>query len=331
MKTIINPDFYHGSKKTTNFFEGWYFKVVDKNNLYKFALIPGIALDDNTNSSHSFIQIVDGYNIAYDYIKFKPSDFNYDNTKDIFSINVATNSFSLDSVNLNLVYINKSNKKRSIKGNLKFTNIFKWKDNAINPGSMGFYNYLTFMECYSQVCALDGDIIGKLNICGQEIDFTGGKVYIEKNWGKSFPKSWLWVQSNNFEQDEVSVTCSLATIPFPLKDFRGFLIGLRYKDKFYNFSTINRSKLILNKLDKDMSLVVSNKNLKLSLKTHTNEKDFVLCYGPKNGTMVPLVKETLNATVDVLLEDTKSNSIIFEGLGLSTGVEYGGDKLHIID
>ncbi|MDS0524252.1 hypothetical protein NNC19_01090 [Clostridium sp. SHJSY1] len=46
---------------------------------------------------------------------------------------------------------------------------------------MGFYNYLDFMECYSQVCAVDGYIRGKLYINEEEIDFTGGKVYVEKN------------------------------------------------------------------------------------------------------------------------------------------------------
>ena len=43
------------------------------------------------------------------------------------------------------------------------------------------------MECYSQVCAIDGDIEeGHLKINGQVIDFSNGKYYIEKNWEKVF-------------------------------------------------------------------------------------------------------------------------------------------------
>ncbi|EKY26723.1 hypothetical protein HMPREF0216_01908 [Clostridium celatum DSM 1785] len=41
---------------------------------------------------------------------------------------------------------------------------------------MGFYNYLNFMECYSQVCALDGGIYGYLKLNNKEIDFTDGKM-----------------------------------------------------------------------------------------------------------------------------------------------------------
>ena len=55
MKPIINPDLYHCMKKDNKFFEGWYFKIVDKDNKYKFAFIPGIALDKKSKSSHCFI------------------------------------------------------------------------------------------------------------------------------------------------------------------------------------------------------------------------------------------------------------------------------------
>lgn len=329
MKTILNPDLYHGKKKTKNFFEGWYFKIVDKNNLYKFAFIPGIAYGENNDQHHSFIQVVNCYSINYNYIKFKAMDFLYNNND--FYINVNNNKFSLSGINLNLNYKDKSSNINSIRGSIKFKNISKWPDTIINPGSMGFYNYLLFMECYSQVCILNGDIEGSLNINGTNVDFTGGKVYIEKNWGSSFPKSWLWIQSNNFENPKVSVTCSLATIPFPIRDFRGFLIGLTIEDKFYSFTTINRSKLNLKNIGKDIELVTYNKNYKLTLKTTTNKDDFVLCMGPKNGHMIPLVRETLCAKVEMTLEEIKTKNIIFTGIGQSTGVEYGGDMLHILD
>ncbi|WP_243392439.1 MULTISPECIES: tocopherol cyclase family protein [unclassified Mesotoga] len=31
------------------------------------------------------------------------------------------------------------------------------------------------------------------------IDLTGGKGYIEKDWGRSLPDAWIWMQSNNFD------------------------------------------------------------------------------------------------------------------------------------
>lgn len=325
MKTMLNPDLYHGSKKKKNFFEGWYFKIVDKNNLNKFAFIPGISLGQCVNEHHSFIQVLDGLNIKYNYLKFDKSDFNFNNNND-FKINIKSNTFSLNNINLNLKYND-----NTIIGNLKFKNIVKWNDSFINPGSMGFYNYLNFMECYSQVCAVNGDIVGKLNINGKLIDFTGGKVYIEKNWGKSFPKSWVWIQSNSFKEHNVSVTCSLATIPFPIKGFKGFLIGVTLKNKFISFTTINNSKLNLKSIGEDIELTVSKDNLKLTLKTKTKKSDFVLCMGPKNGEMIPLVNETLSGIIEMTLENTKTKKLIYKGIGNSTGVEYGGELINIIN
>lgn len=328
MKTILNPNLYHGAKKKSNFFEGWYFKIVDKNSLYKFAFIPGIALGQNISQNHSFIQIVDGRNNSYQYLKFDEKSFGYNNNN--FNVNIKSNVFSLDKIHLSLDY-NRSGKAKEIKGTLNLKNIISWPDSIVNPGSMGFYNYLLFMECYSQVCALNGEIEGSLKIDGEIVDFTGGKVYIEKNWGKSFPKSWIWIQSNSFENKSVSVTCSLATIPFPIRDFRGFLIGVTINSKFISFTTINNSKLLLKSLGQDVELVAAKGNLQLTLKTKTDLSDFVLCMAPKNGHMIPLVKETLSGTVEMILEDIASGNIIFKGIGKNTGVEYGGSKMDVID
>lgn len=317
MRELFNPDLYHGAHKNKNYFEGWYYKLVDRYNNNKLAIIPGISYGNSNDEHHAFIQVLNGHDVIYDYIEFDSQDFKFNNNK--FKISIKSNIFTLNNIDLNLEYNNKR-----INGHLIFKNTVKWPSNVFSPGSMGFYNYLKFMECYSQVCIVNGSILGCLNIDNKNIDFTGGKVYIEKNWGKSFPKSWLWIQSNNFKDRSVSVTCSLGEVPIPGKIFQGFLIGVTVNNKFISFTTINRSKLTLKSLGDDVTLTVQNKNLRLTLKTFTNKNNFVLCKGPKNGTMSPAVKETLNGQVYMLLEDIKSNKKIYEDIGLSTGVEYGG-------
>ena len=318
MKETFNPDLYHGQHKRKNFFEGWYYKIVDKKNNYKIAIIPGVSLGHNEDQHHCFIQIVNSTDLKYNYLSYDMNNFKYSNKP--FRICINSNIFNLDGINL---YINKDN--LYIKGNLVFKNIIKWPDSILSPGSMGFYNYLKFMECYSQVCVLNGSLVGHLIINGENIDFTGGKVYIEKNWGKNFPKSWLWIQSNSFKDKKTSVTCSLGTITFPVRNFTGFLIGLTIADKFYSFTTMNHSKINIQTLGDDIVLTVTRKNLKLTLKTYTNSKDFLLLKAPNKGSLISTVKENLNGQVHILLEDTKLNKIIFEDIGISTGIEYGGD------
>ena len=321
MKEIFNPDLYHGKHKKKNFFEGWYYKIVDKTNSHKLAIIPGISYSNDKSQHHSFIQILNGHEGKYNYISYSSENFKYDNDK--FRICIDSNIFTMNHVNLSI-----NHDDISIKGHLVFKGSVKWPDSIINPGSMGFYNYLKFMECYSQVCILNGSLVGDLDVNGEKINFTGGKVYVEKNWGKSFPKSWLWIQSNCFNRRKASVTCSLGTIPFPIRDFQGFLIGVTVENQFYSFTTINRSKLHIDFLENNVILHVEKKGVKLTLKTYTDEKDFLLCKGPQKGKMSSFVRETLNGKVYVLLEDTKNNKKIFEDIGLSTGVEYGGEFLN---
>ena len=55
------------------------------------------------------------------------------------------------------------------------------------PGVMGPFSFVPFMECYHGVVNIDHKISGSLMINNEEIDFTDGYGYIEKDWGKSFP------------------------------------------------------------------------------------------------------------------------------------------------
>lgn len=51
---------------------------------------------------------------------------------------------------------------------------------------------------------------GTVKVNDQEIDFTGGRGYIEKDWGSSFPKRYIWIQSNHFEEPTASLFFSIA-------------------------------------------------------------------------------------------------------------------------
>ena len=322
MNTLKNPNLYHGKNKTKNFFEGWYYRIVTKDNSRTFAFIPGISLGNNAVENHSFIQLLDGNNKFYHYFKYNETSFSTKNNP--FKVRIDNNSFRMNGISLDIY-----KDSLSLKGYLVFSNIRKWDDSTLNPGSMGFYNYLTFMECYSQVCAINGTCSGILNYNGEVIDFTGGTVYIEKNWGKSFPLEWLWVQCNTFNDNRCSLTCSFGHIPFPIKSFKGFLIAITVDDILYKFTTLNKSKITMD-LSNDVEVIATNKNLRLTFKTLSNTDEFILCYGPKNGEMTPYVNESLISTVYLKLENKTTNEIIYEGIGSNAGIEYGGKLLDII-
>ena len=317
------PDIFHGHKRKRNFFEGWYFKISDPTEQYVLAVIPGIFLGKGAGDSHSFIQLVHGSEAYFRYLSFPVESFKAQ--KDTFAIAVENNTFSLKQMSLNI-----EDQSFTVRGDLSFHNILTWPDTFLNPGSMGFYNYIPRMQCYSQVCALNMELEGKLVINNNKIDFSGGRGYVEKNWGSAFPYSWIWIQSNNFTSTPASLSCSLGHIPFLFGSFRGFLIGLAVEQQFYSFTTMNRSRCRIRQTGGDIFMEVQNSRHTLTIKTRTSPDKFVELHGPRDGRMVPLVQENLQGMVRVELKE-RSGKILFSDEGSCSGIEYGGRQMLVLD
>ncbi len=323
LRCLRNPDLYHG-RLSKNYFEGWYFKLVDSQMKHAFAFIPGVFYSPTGEYDHAFIQVVDGIKKTYQYERFLTKEFSA--AGDNFSVNVGGSSFGRSGLDFNL-----DGEEARVKGRVGFSNHRGWPDSFLKPGSMGFYNYIPKMQCYAQVCAMDFDLNGSLEINGQSVDFTGGKGYIEKNWGSAFPYSWIWFQCNNFRKAHASLSCSLAHIPFPVSSFRGFLVGLYVGDFFYEFTTMNRSKVEVIQKVPDVAMHLKNRHHSLTIDCETSSEDFILLNGPRGGKMVPLVQENLQGKVTVILKENAGGKVIYEDSGSCAGVEYGGDQMMVLD
>jgi len=107
---------------------------------------------------------------------------------------------------------------------------------------MGPYTFAPFMECNHGIVSMDHGISGSLVINGEEIDFTGGRGYIEKDWGHSFPSAYIWMQSNHFAANGISFKASVARIPWLTGNFTGFISGLMIDGRLYPFHRVRRIK-----------------------------------------------------------------------------------------
>jgi len=319
-KEMQNPDLFHG-KQPWNKFEGWYFKMSYKSGL-SFAVIPGISMFEG--DSHAFVQVLWGSENKFSYFRLPFESFT--SGKNPFSINIGDNEFSFDGISLKL-----EDETNRIDIALSFNNGTVWNPEGLSHKSMGFYNYIPFMECYTQVCRIDMEVCGYVKYNGTKYLIDSGKGYIEKNWGSAFPYSWIWIQSNSFNKSDTSLTASIAHIPFPLGSFRGFLIGFLHEGKFYSFTTINKSRISIDKKGKDVCITAENNKYSLTMETSSLHENFILCRGPVGGKMNASVMETLTAKVKVSLAEKANNRIVFEGTGINTGIEYGGEQMKILD
>ena len=83
-----------------------------------------------------------------------------------------------------------------------------------------------FEGWYFKNISMENTINGYININDEIIHFNNNKGYIEKDWGCSFPKSYIWGQGNNFKKTNSSFMFSIADIPLKLFTFKGFICVL---------------------------------------------------------------------------------------------------------
>jgi hypothetical protein len=313
LRNVLHPARYHGRLRGQRapFFEGWYFKVVDPTERHRFAFIPGVFW---TSRPHAFIQVLDGASGAAHYCDFPVESFWA--AEDRFEVHVAGSRFNRQEMTLRDVGPSR------ISGTLRFVGTTPWPVTLAMPGIMGWYAWVPFMECYHGVVSLDHAIDGALTIDDEAIDFSGGRGYIEKDWGRSFPEAWIWFQSNHFERLGMCLTASIAIIPWIRTAFPGFIIGLWYDGQLFRFATYTGATIErLDVTERTIDWVVSDKTHRLEMfVTQGQDSPFGLLKGPDRVEMGKRIAETMSATAQVSLTE-RAGGVLFEGTGRHAGLE----------
>jgi len=191
-----------------NTFDGTYFK--HQKGGRTVALIAGTSA-----GNHAFIQIITNefsHCLNYPAPDHTPGDI----------IRVGGSIFSLNGVSLDI-----EGKDISVRGEIGYAG-----QTPLRYDVMGPFRYLP-MQCRHRIHSLHHRLCGSLAICGEYIDFTGGTGYIEGDSGISFPRSYMWVQCNDFPE-KACIMASVADIPLAGLRFRGcvcvvWLGGVEYR------------------------------------------------------------------------------------------------------
>lgn len=352
MRKIWNPGVFQGRGKKKDYFEGWYFKSVSKDEKAAFAIIPGVSITRDPLKSHAFIMVMDARHQKLYYYDYPLKEFWA--SADKFEIRIGRNSFNSTEMILDLEDGN-----HRIQAQLKFENIISWPVKLFSPGVMGWYTFIPFMECYHGVLSFNHTINGYVDVNGERNDFTGGKGYMEKDWGSSMPSSWIWMQTNHFDEEDVSLFGSVAKIPWIKSYFTGYIFGLYHKGHLYHFTTYTGAKIDkLNVSEDEIEIIVRDKHHQLEISASRTEG--VDLPAPSLGEMKSRVNESLKSRIHVKLleinvknenykdknEDRNGNKkgdkhvdnwnnkgnnnegknkVIFEGTGRNSGLEFVGN------
>ena len=316
---ILDPDRYHGFGKRGPFFEGWYFKLVNSSGDQRWTVIPGVYIGAKPEDSHCFIQVLNGVSGKTHYINFPYDQFRSDESS--FHTTIGANEFSAKRIHLEI-----GNDEILIEGDLIFNGLTPWPVTWLSPGIMGWFAWVPGMECYHGVVSLDHEIMGSLRINGQETDFSCGRGYIEKDWGKAMPKAWIWSQCNHFIKPNTSLSLSVAVIPWGPAVFDGFIVGLLLDGTLHRFATYTGARIEKKTVSENLvSLIFCDRKERLEI--FAKRLGGGQLNAPTLTQMDRRILETLSAEIDVILSIREKGEWhkVFEDSGRYAGLEVVGD------
>ena len=305
-----NPDLFQGEKylnKTKKYFEGWYFKNTTKNNGISF--IPGINIDGNNKKA--FIQVIT--NDSSYFVDYGISDFEFSYSP--FYIKIGNNIFSKAGIDID---IKDEKQNLNIYGQIKYSNNKNIQTNLFNPNIMGPFSYIPFMECNHAILAMKTTAYGNIDINNKKIMFENGIGYIEKDWGCSFPSSYVWCQANYFKNPNTSFMLSIADIPFKLFNFTGVICVLIVDDVEYKFTTYNRCKIVeYDIIDNFLNITLKKGNYCINIYSTYNPGHKLSA--PIKGKMSKDIFESISSSITITLK--KNGKIIFSDTSSNCGLE----------
>ncbi len=322
---IWNPAVFQGHLPPHGrYFEGWYFKLVSSDRSTALAVIPGVAWDERgPTDGHGFVQVIDGRTTQSAFVSYPLAECSFSRRR--FDVRVGPNRFSLSGLHLDI-----DDRQLRLQGRLEFSEPVPYPVRLLSPGVMGPYTFVPFMECYHGLVSMHHALKGAADVAwgdsgdpGRRVAMDGGSGYIEKDWGRSFPSSWVWLQSNHFDGQKAGFMLSVARIPWIRRHFTGFMAVVWVDGRFHTFATYTGARLTaIAQTAEHLEVEIEGNAHRLRVRAHRARHGTLRA--PVEGRMERRIAESMDAIVEVSLR-TRRGTPLFEGVGRMGGLEVAGD------
>ncbi len=300
----FSPARYHGKPSSRPYFEGWYFKQSSNNDA--FAVIPGVFRSADARGDTAFIQVIFGTPPQSFFVPYPPNDFFCHPRR--FELRIGGCLFTMNAVKLDLPQI-------GLAAEFDYRNHVPIKRGPFSPSIMGPFSYLPAMQCNHGVLSLWQSVSGEVRFGEQLMMFDNADGYMEKDWGESFPESWIWMQCGN---EEAALMCAVASIPFRKFSFIGVICALNVMGHEYRFATYNGAHVLaINRENKLVTVEVGRGKYRLCIIARNTQ--FGTLKAPTKTGMDREIEESLSAVFDVSL--CHGTQTLFSGHFDSGGLE----------
>lgn len=220
---------FYGQCKKKSYFEGWYFK--QENQEQTLAVIPAFHVDRDGKKCATIQVITEQESWMLEF----PAEA-FQACRKRLGVRIGDNLFTEKGLHLNL-----HGNGIDLEGAFRFGPFTPTEKEMMGP-----FFCIPWMQCSHQVLSLYHEIKGSVKLNGKRINFNGGRGYLEKDRGTSFPKEYMWTQCGFDDQGPGCIMGAVADVPFLGTSFRGCISAVLYRGKQYRFATYTGAKVVMN-------------------------------------------------------------------------------------
>lgn len=269
-------------------FEGWFSKIDDKENDLMLSVIWGYSTHRDT--SHAFIQFTESRDNRTSYIRYAMEEMSW--VEEPFELHIGKNVLSAKGMKLDLEV-----QGRSVQGDFTFGEFTPIRTSFLKPNIMGWLTRFP-NECNHSITSMHHRVDGSLRIGEREWKVREAAGYMEKDWGRSFPREYVWAHANGWEKS--SFVFSYATVPVLGRFAKGFFLVIHHEGEEYRFSSIEGSRMLHFKVTDDAFVAIIGKGVYRAVIKARQAHPLELA-SPSFGEMSQKIKESLDGKAEVML------------------------------
>ena len=251
---------YHWNKITSNYFEGWYYRLtlpaIEQTFAFMYSIQDPVGNEDNSGGAVQILGIDETYlcrtfpqvnkffadnkHLVFGHwhktnLKLKPQLLSTEE----FKIQIKEGYQATANLNQGCIYDPVRNE--YCRWEYQIRPIYGWGNtHQSQQSSAGWLSSLPIFEPGWQITMAHGLATGWIEWRGQKYQFIDAPAYSEKNWGSSFPQKWFWLNCNSFTGvDDLALTAGGGIRQVLWWNEEVALIGIHYGGKFYEFAPWN--------------------------------------------------------------------------------------------
>ncbi|MGK7943689.1 MAG: tocopherol cyclase family protein [Microcystaceae cyanobacterium] len=188
----------------------------------------------------------------------------------------------------------------------------------------GWLSFLPIFEPGWQILMAHGLATGWIELSGKKYEFQDAPAYSEKNWGRSFPQKWFWLNCNSFSNEKDLALTAGGGKRQVLGLFEDVaMIGIHYQGQFYEFVPWNSQVSWQIEPWGKWQMQAVNDKFEVQLTGITDLRGTPL-RAPTEKGLVFCCRDTMKGNLNLDLRTRQGESIVTAQSSVC-GLEIGGD------